>query len=89
MIDIAIGLTFWYVTLSLVCSSVQELIAGIFGLRSRNLRRGVRNLVGNEYARALYDHPLITGLRKPNRLPSYISAEIFGVARGRGRRQGR
>ena len=80
MIDVAIGLAFCYVTLSLVCSSIQEIIAGVFGLRSRNLKRGIENLVGNEYARALYDHPLIKGLRKPNRLPSYLNAEIFGAA---------
>ena len=80
MIDVAIGLAFFYVTLSLVCSSIQEIIAGVFGLRSRNLKRGIENLVGNEYARALYDHPLIKGLRKPNRLPSYLNAEIFGAA---------
>ena len=80
MIDVAIGLVFFYVTLSLVCSSIQEIIASVLGLRSRNLRRGIRNLVGNEYAQALYDHPLIKGLRKPKRLPSYVNPEIFGAA---------
>ena len=80
MIDVAIGLVFFYVTLSLVCSSIQEIIAGVLGLRSRNLRRGIGNLVGNEYAQALYDHPLIKGLRKPKRLPSYINPELFGAA---------
>ena len=80
MLDVAIGLVFFYVTLSLVCSSIQEIIAAVFGLRARNLRRGIINLVGNEYARALYDHPLIKGLRKPGRLPSYVSAEIFATA---------
>ena len=80
MIDVAIGLVFFYVTLSLVCSAIQEIVAGVFGLRSRNLRRGIENLVGKEYARALYEHPLIKGLRKPNRLPSYLKPEIFGAA---------
>ena len=80
MIDVAIGLVFFYVTLSLVCSSIQEIIATVFGLRARNLRRGIINLVGNEYARALYDHPLIKGLRKPGRLPSYVNAEVFATA---------
>ena len=45
MLDVAIGLAFFYVTLSLVCSAIQEIIAGVFGLRSRNLRRGIENLV--------------------------------------------
>ena len=80
IVDVAMGLMFFYVTLSLVCSSIQEIIAGVFGLRSRNLRRGIENLVGNEYAQALYDHPLIKGLRKPKGRPSYLKPEIFGSA---------
>ena len=78
--DSAMGLVFFYVTLSLVCSSIPEIVAGVFGLRSRNLRRGIENLVGNEYAQALYDHPLIKGRRKPKGRPSYIKPEIFGSA---------
>ena len=80
MIDVAIGLVFFYVTLSLVCSSIQEILAAVFGLRARNLRRGIVNLIGNEYALALYGHPLIKGLRKPGRLPSYLKPEIFATA---------
>ena len=80
MIDVAIGLVFFYVTLSLVCSSIQEIVAGAFGLRARNLRRGIVNLIGNEYAQALYEHPLVKGLRKPGRLPSYLRAEVFATA---------
>ena len=80
MLDVAFGLVFHYVTLSLVCSSIQELVAGLLGLRSRNLRRGIETMVGNEYAKALYDHPLIRGLRKPDRLPSYLKPELFATA---------
>ena len=80
IIDVAIGLVFFYVTLSLVCSSIQEIIASLFGLRSRNLKKGIENLIGSEYAAAMYDHPLIKGLRKPKKLPSYIKPEIFSTA---------
>ena len=80
IVDVAMGLVFFYVTLSLVCSSIQEIIASVLGLRSRNLRKGIRNLIGSEYAEAMYDHPLIKGLRKPKRLPSYIKPEIFSTA---------
>ena len=75
IIDVAIGLVFFYVTLSLVCSSIQEIIASLLGLRSRNLKKGIENLIGNEYAQAMYDHPLIKGMRKPKKLPSYIKPE--------------
>ena len=80
IVDVAMGLVFFHVTLSLVCSSIQEIIASLLGLRSRNLKKGIRNLVGNEYAEAMYDHPLIKGLRKPRKLPSYIKPEIFSTA---------
>ena len=79
IIDVAIGLVFFYVTLSLVCSSIQEIIASLLGLRSRNLKKGIENLIGNEYAQAMYDHPLIKGMRKPNKLPSYIKPELFST----------
>ncbi len=80
IVDVALGMVFFYVTLSLVCSSIQEIIASLLGLRSRNLKKGVRNLIGSEYAEAMYDHPLIKGLRKPKKLPSYIKPEIFSTA---------
>lgn len=80
IVDVAMGLVFFYVTLSLVCSSIQEIISSLLGLRSRNLRKGIRNLIGNEYAEAMYDHPLIKGLRKPKKLPSYIKPDIFSTA---------
>ena len=80
IVDVAMGLVFFHVTLSLVCSSIQEIIASLLGLRSRNLKKGIRNLIGNEYAEAVYDHPLIKGLRKPKKLPSYIKPEIFSTA---------
>lgn len=80
IVDVAMGLAFFYVTLSLVCSSIQEIIASLLGLRSRNLKKGIRNLIGSEYAEAMYDHPLIKGLRKPKKLPSYIKPDIFSTA---------
>ena len=39
IVDVAMGIAF-YVTLSLVCSSIQEIIASLLGLRSRNLKNG-------------------------------------------------
>ena len=80
IVDVAMGLVFFYVTLSLVCSSIQEIIASLLGLRSRNLKKGIQNLIGSEYAEAMYDHPLIKGMRKPKKLPSYIKPDIFSTA---------
>lgn len=80
IIEVAIGLVFFYVLLSLVCSSIQEVIAGLVGLRSMNLQQGIENLIGDCYAKSVYKHPLISGLSKPGKLPSYIKPEAFAAA---------
>ena len=70
IIDVTLGLVFFYVVLSLVASAVQEWIASVCALRSKNLRSGVENLIGSDYAEKVYQHPLIKNLAKKNRLPS-------------------
>ena len=69
IIDLAIGLIFVYVVLSLLASSVQEWIASLFGLRARNLYQGVRRLLGAQYAQEVYEHPMIRRLAKRDRWP--------------------
>ena len=79
IIDIALGLVLFYVVLSLVASAVQEWIASLFALRSKNLHEGIRNLVGSESARLLYRHPLVKNLAKENKFPSYIAPETMST----------
>ena len=74
IIDVGLGLIFFYVVLSLVASAVQEWIASLFALRSKNLWLGVQNLIGNIYAQKVYEHPLVKNLSKKNKLPSYIAS---------------
>ena len=69
IVDVAVGLIFIYVVLSLLASSVQEWIASVFGLRSRNLYQGIRRLVGEHYATEVYNHPMIRRLAKKDRWP--------------------
>ena len=77
IIDVGLGLIFFYVVLSLVASAVQEWIASLFALRSKNLRKGVQNLIGDAYAKKVYEHPLVNNLSKDNKLPSYIAPETL------------
>ena len=79
IIDIALGLVLFYVVLSLVASAVQEWIASLFALRSKNLLEGIRNLVGSESAQQLYRHPLVKNLAKENKLPSYVAPETMST----------
>lgn len=74
-----IGLIFFYVVLSLFASSVQEWIASLFALRSKNLQAGIKKLLGDKYAKLVYDHPLIKNLSKDRKLPSYIAPETLST----------
>jgi hypothetical protein len=44
-LDLAIGLAFIYLLLSLFCSTVQEAIASVLALRSKTLVKGLRNML--------------------------------------------
>ena len=77
IIDVGLGLMFVYIVLSLVASAAQEWIASLLGLRAKNLRAGVQNLIGEDYATRVYGHPLVKNLSKGKRLPSYIAPETL------------
>ena len=69
VLDVAIGLVFVYLLLSLVCTALLEIIAALFNLRARNLEDGIRSLFsdgfgpGNKaFVEQIYDHGLIAGL---------------------------
>ena len=65
ILDVALGLIAFYVVLSLLASAIQEWIAGLLGLRSRTLRSGLENLVGDAgEIEALLAHPLLRGLAR-------------------------
>ena len=44
-LDIAIGLAFVYLLFSVLCSAVQEAIAGVLDWRAATLEKGLRNLL--------------------------------------------
>jgi len=93
ILEVAIGMGFLYLLLSLVCSAVTEGVARMFAMRSGTLRSGIRNLLadleGSGLAKIFYDHPLIKGLYRQgwfDRIigrggkPSYISPRVFALA---------
>lgn len=83
-LEIAISLALLYLLLGLLCSMVNEWVAGMTGLRAKNLWDGVRNLLydseGSGLAKELYDHPLIKNLAKPGQRPSYVPSRTFALA---------
>jgi len=66
MLDVAIGLTFIYALLSIVCSAAKELMEAQLKTRAKNLELGLREMLqdpeGNGACWQLWNHPLISGL---------------------------
>jgi hypothetical protein len=80
ILDVILGLIFFYFLLSTLCATVQEWIAAVLQLRAKTLQKALRNLLGGEAAQ-VEAHPLIQGLGLGGgRLPSYIPARNFSAA---------
>lgn len=69
ILDVAIGLIFVYLLLSLICSAVNEIIEIALKKRAIDLERGIRELLVpgsnsgvDDIVAKLYDHPMINGL---------------------------
>ena len=91
ILDVAVGLVFIFLLLSLICSSIKEAIETVLKNRARFLYAGIGELLrdGNrtDLVDAFYRHPIINGLFQGNyqagnskNLPSYIPAEAFSIA---------
>ena len=78
--DVALGLALLYSVLSLAASVVKERVSTLFSLRARNLEKGIGTLIGDDYAKRLYGHPLVNTLAKGGKKPSYIGADTFASA---------
>jgi hypothetical protein len=89
-LEVAIGLVFIYLLISLVCTVVIEAIASCVNQRGKTLFAGIRNLLNDPkftgLAQQIYTHGIVVGTmegandpKKVNRLPSYITARNFGL----------
>lgn len=81
-LDLAIGVSFIYLLMALVCSTVNETIAGVINSRGKTLEKGILSLLHDPGLKAeFYAHPLIQGIQDENdRLPSYIASNKFALA---------
>ncbi|RPH79951.1 MAG: hypothetical protein EHM80_06525 [Nitrospiraceae bacterium] len=83
-LEIAISLSLLYLLLGLMCSVLNEWMAGIMNMRAKNLWDGVRNLLydseGTGLAKQLYDHSLVKNWGKSGKLPSYVPSRAFVLA---------
>lgn len=86
VVDVAIGLLFIYLTLSLLASEIQELLTTILQWRAEHLKKSVEILLKDEtFADRLYQSPLIKALNQEGKGPfseafrriSYFVSDIY------------
>jgi hypothetical protein len=87
ILDVAIGMVFVYLLLSLICSAANEIIERYSKKRAKDLEEGLREMLrSDDLVKRLYEHPLVYSLfPKPyapggKNLPSYIPARNFALA---------
>ena len=95
VLEVAIGLSFMFLLLSIVCSTLTEWISWGLGLRAKTLERGLTQLVvGSKSTTAsapeleanavflanVLGHPLIEAIKGKSTMPSYIPARTFAGA---------
>ena len=91
VLEVAIGLIFIYLILSLACTALNEALASILNKRGAYLFEGVKNLLNDPeftgLAQQIFNHGLVDSLsreasspRTANRPPSYLSSATFSLA---------
>jgi hypothetical protein len=87
ILEVAIGLLFVYLLLSLLCSAIGEYVEATFNNRAKYLRKGITLLLndtaggGVDLASQLYAHGLVRPFyRDGTKLPSYIPSRTFALA---------
>jgi len=88
ILEVAIGVVFVFLIISIVCSAIREGIEAILKTRAAYLEHGIRELLGDRgptgLAGQLYAHPLISGLYSSDYSPPPIrSSMAWFFARGR------
>jgi hypothetical protein len=93
-LDVILGLVFVYLLLAIMCTTINEWLAGILKTRSTNLASAIKQLLDAQpgtggaavsFLQQFYDHPLISGMRTPGKTgdrahPAYLSARAFATA---------
>lgn len=90
LLDVAVGMVFVYLLLSLICSALNEILETRLKNRAGDLEKGIKGLLGPNTGLVdkLYNHGLIFSLfrgtyaeaSKNNTLPSYIPSKDFATA---------
>lgn len=84
VLDVAIGMAFVFLLLSLIASVIQEMLSAFMELRAANLERGMRSLFSGsslnaemDLVNSIYDHGLVRGLYSDPRMDSKMNESGF------------
>src|SRR5215218_373455 len=88
MLEVAIGMIFVYLLMSLLCSAFGELINALFKFRAKDLEEGIKRLLDDaessddsgKLSESFFKHPLVRPLFQSGNKPSYIPSRIFSLA---------
>jgi hypothetical protein len=87
ILDVAIGLAFFYLVFALTCTSLNEALSRWFEQRPKTLEEAITRLLGgdNNLKNTVLSHPLIQRLSRVDKngipeKPSYIPAQAFATA---------
>jgi len=87
ILEVAIGLVFVWLVLSVATMSLKEWLGNLLNLRGKDMEKVIAQMLNSDdMTRQFYTHPLIADLYKQpdtpgkkTRLPSYIPANKFGA----------
>lgn len=78
ILEVAIGLIFSWLVLSIATMQLQEWISSLFGWRGQFLQDSISRMLRDEQlVKDFYDHPVIASLSRDNKKPSYIPSDRF------------
>jgi hypothetical protein len=81
MVDVLLGLVFVFLLASLATSALAELLESLLKNRSKDLERGLIQLLGPALKSQLLSSPVLRGLAsKPGAVPSYLPSRSFALA---------
>jgi hypothetical protein len=90
-LEVAIGMVFLFLLMSLICTGIKEWIEGIFKWRAMDLERGLRTLLddeGGKLTAQVYAHPMVSSLYQGAYDPAHLAENsltswIPGVSQAR------
>lgn len=78
ILEVAIGLVFSWLVLSIATMQLQEWISSLLGWRAELLEGSLKQMLQNDaWVEQFYSHPVINSLSRSGRKPSYIPPDRF------------